>query len=272
MAEKQITLRDKFWLWGHPEGRYNHMYKALEGKLSRMTPMEGCAYLGVNNVFMVPVGIGLDRRQYNTTFRRLNEVAWECYDAASDPKKIEPFIEEAKDFKNIGSVVFDDFIRGGEYKKIPLENLWQIRERLHNNEVRELNMWMVLYTNEFGTDPEFDNDFARYMEPFDGITMWTWNEKDVNLIPERFETLKKMAPNKRYLCGCYLWNFGDGQEATREAVEWQLNWYREKIYQGELEGVILHTNTMGDLGLDAYAAACEWMDKYGDEPYPVFNK
>ena len=178
---------------------------------------------------------------------------------------------KAKEFKNINGVVFDDFVREGQYKEIKIEDLWKIRERLHNNEVRPLDMWMVLYTREFGLDPEFDNSFTHYMKPFDGITMWTWNEKDVPLIPEKFEKLKDMAPGKRYLCGCYLWNFDDEKQATREAVKWQLDWYRDKIYAGEIEGVILHTNTMADLDYDAYAAACEWMDEHGDEPHPKFK-
>ena len=263
-----MKLRDKFWLWGHPEGRYNYMYKCLGTQTSRMSPIEGCSCLGVNNLFMVPVGIGLNKRQYNWAARGLREVAWECYDAATKPEKIETYIEEAKDFKNIGSVVFDDFVRGGEYKKIPVENLWNIRERLHNNEVRHLNMWMVLYTQEFGLNEEDDKDFCRYIEPFDGVTMWTWKESDVPLIPEKFEIFKKMTPNQRRLAGCYLFNFGEGKPATYDAVKWQLDWYREKIYEGELEGVIMHTNTMADLDLEAYNAAFEWMDEHGDEEYP----
>ena len=48
-GEITMKLRDKMWLWGHPEGRYNHEYG--NEKESRMTPMEGCLYLGVKNTF-----------------------------------------------------------------------------------------------------------------------------------------------------------------------------------------------------------------------------
>ena len=68
--------------------------------------------------------------------------------------------------------------------------------------------------------------------------------------------------------GCYLWNFGEEKPATGEAVKWQLDWYRERILAGEAEGVVLHTNTMADLDLEAYDVACEWMDKHGDEVLP----
>ena len=77
-----------------------------------------------------------------------------------------------------------------------------------------------------------------------------------------------MTPTNRRMFGCYLWNFGEHKPATREAVLWQLDWYYEKIKAGEAEGVVLHTNTMADLDLDAYDAACEWMDKHGDDEVP----
>ena len=261
-----MLLRDKFWLWGHPEGRYNNEFGNTNA--SRMTPMEGCLYLGVRNTFMVPVGVDVNRRQYNKSFKTLKEVGWECYDAGKKPEIIEPYIAEAKDFPNIGRVVFDDFVRDGKFREIPVENLHNIHERLHNNEVRPLDMWMVLYTHEFGLNEKDDIDFMEYIKPFDGIIMWTWKESDVPLIPEKFEIFKKMTPNNRRMFGCYLWNFGENKQATGKAVKWQLDWYREKLLAGEAEGIVLHTNTMADLDYEAYDVACEWMDKHGDEVIP----
>jgi hypothetical protein len=261
-----MLLRERFWLWGHPEGRYNNEYGNT--KNSRMTPMEGCLYLGVKNTFMVPVGIDVNRRQYNKSFKTLRQVGWEVYAAGENPEIIEPYIAEAADFPNIGCVVFDDFQRGGGYKKIPIENLWRIRERLHTNEVRPLKMWMVLYTQEFGLDRKKDEDFKRYIEPFDGIIMWTWKESDVVLIDEKFEIFKELTPNNRRMLGCYLYNFGESKQATGKAVKWQLDRYRELILKEEAEGVVLHTNTMADLDYEAYDVAVEWMEKHGDEIVP----
>jgi len=270
-----MVLRDKFWLWGHPEGRYNNEYGNTG--ISRMTPMEGCLYLGVRNTFMVPVGVDVNRRQYNKSFTTLKGVAWECYNAGKDPSVVEPLICEAADFPNINGVVFDDFQRGGaaEYTKIPVENLWKVRERLHNNDVRPLNMWMVLYTNEFDLDPNdpassrYDEKaFEPYVAPFDGIIMWTWCEKNIHWVPKKFEAFKKLTEGKRRMIGCYLWNFGEKKPATAEAVKWQLDWYRERLLAGEIEGVVLHTNTMADLDLEAYDVAVAWMKEHGDEVLP----
>lgn len=258
-----MKIKDRFWLWGHPEGRYNNEYG--NDKISRMTPAEGCAYLGVNNVFMVPVGVDVDRRSYNKSFRRLNKVAWEIDAAGLDPTVVEQVIAEAKEFPNIGACVLDDFQTLRSDGKANLDSLWATRERMHNNEVRNLDMWMVLYTHEFGVDAEKDAQFQPFIEPFDGVIMWTWCEKWVELIPEKWEIFKKMTENKRRMFGCYLWNFGEKKEATRDAVLWQLDWYREKIIAGEAEGVVLHTNTMADLDYDAYNAALEWMAEHEEE-------
>ena len=90
-----MKLRDKMWLWGHPEGRYNHEYG--NDKESRMTPMEGCAYLGVKNTFMVPVGVAVNRRQYNKSFRSLNNVGWDCFGIHKKPEMLDIVIEEARE-------------------------------------------------------------------------------------------------------------------------------------------------------------------------------
>jgi hypothetical protein len=257
-------LRDRFWLWGHPEGRYNHKYG--NEKESRMTPMEGVLYLGARNVFMVPVGVNVNRRQYNKSFSSLNQVGWEIYNAGGNPAAVEPLIEEARAFPNIGCGVFDDFVRGGSYRNIPIENLFEVNRRMHDNGVRRLDMWMVLYTHEFGVDARGDAEFHPFIAPFDGIIMWTWKESDVSLIDAKFELFKQMTAGKRRMLGCYLYNFGENRQATGAAVRWQLDRYREMIRAGEAEGVVLHTNTMADLDYEAYDVAIDWMRVHGDEP------
>ena len=262
-----MVLRDNFWLWGHPEGRYNNEWGNTQK--SRMTPMEACLYLGIRNTFMVPVEWEVNRRQYNKSFKTLRQVGWECFAAVHDPEAIEPLIAEAADFPNLGCVVLDDFVRLTTEQNVDVdvavEMLNKIRDRLHNNPVRKLDMWMVLYTHEFGQNPEEDEKVKRIIEPFDGVIMWNWWEKNVPQIPAKFEILKKLSPNQRRMFGCYLWDFGGEKPATADPVKWQLDWYREQILAGDAEGVVLHTNTMADLDLESYDAACAWMDEHGDE-------
>lgn len=126
-------------------------------------------------------------------------------------------------------------------------------------------MWMVLYTREFGLEGQSDDELIPFLEPMNGIIMWTWEEKDVPLIPEKFEIFKRLTPNNRRMFGCYLYNFGERKQATGAAVKWQLDFYREKLYAKEAEGIVFHTNTMADLDYEAYDAALEWMAIHGDE-------
>jgi hypothetical protein len=234
-----------------------------------MSPMEGCLYLGIRNTFMVPVGVDVNRRQYNKSFKTLNQVGWECFDACKKPELVDQIIEEAKDFKNISCVVIDDFKIGDEdgprYKKLPVSMLKELNDKLHNNPVRRLDSWMVLYTFQFGINEEEDREFQPYMDEFDGVIMWTWQEKDVHLIPEKFEIFKQQTPKTRRMVGCYLYNFGEAKQATGEAVKWQLDYYRELLSKGEIEGVVLHTNTMADLDHDAYKVATDWLEKHKDD-------
>lgn len=262
-----MRIRDTFWQWGHPEGCFNTEYG--NNQVSRMTPMEGCLYLGIQKTFMIPMEHKVNYRQYNQSFETLNEVMWEFqvdYENGILPEQADWLIEEAKLFPNIHGMVLDDFVRDMKYKNIPVESMWALREHLHKH---GLQMWMVLYTHEFGKDPAQDAEFQAYIEPFDGITLWNWKEKNYLQIPEKFEIFKQMAKNKRCMMGCYLYNFGENKEATGDAVTWQLELYKKMLFAGEIEGVVLHTNSMADLGFEAYDACRSWMAAHGDEEIPL---
>ena len=262
-----MKLREKMWLWGHPERRYN--YEFGNDRESRMTPMEACLYLGVRNTFMSPVGWKVDRRQYNKSFITLKEVGWECYKAGETPDLINPIIEEARNFPNNGRVVFDDFKRQnryGDYTKLKMEDLFEVNRRLHEDAPHPMSMWMVLYANEFGLGEEADAEFRRYIDPFDGVIMWGWLESKVKeQFHEKYEIFKKLTHDKRRMLGCYLYNFGESRQATPEIVLWQLDTYREKLLSGEIEGIVLHSNPMADLDYPAFEVAREWMLVHGDD-------
>lgn len=262
-----MRLRDCCWLWGHPEGRYNNAYgNTLK---SRMTPMECCLYLGIRNAFMVPNEWEVNIRQYNKSFTTLDAVGWGyAWHKACDAGKFDEILAEARDFPNVTAVAMDDFKTGDKYKEFSIESLRELHDRLHHNDVRRLNSWMILYTFQFGRDAAADAEFQPYLDVFDGVIMWTWKERDVHLIPEKFELFKKMTPHNRRMFGCYLYNFGENKRATPELVQWQLDFYRERIMAGEAEGIVLHTNTMADLDFEEYEVARRWMELHGDEIIP----
>lgn len=256
-------MRDHFWVWGHPEGKYNHLYGNEDE--SRMTPMEGALYMGARNMFMVPVGVPVNWRQYNKSFVTLQNVGWCIDDAAVDPKSLEKLIEEAKSFPNITCAVFDDFQIYLERNKVPVEKYRAVHERLHNNGVRTLDMWMVLYTHEFGVDAAHDEWFKDYIDCFDGVIMWTWKASDLRDFEEKYAIFKKQTEGKRRMLGLYLYNFGENGKASAEDAAWQLERYSDLLRRGEIEGIVLHTNTMADLDHPAYDVETAWMKEHGDE-------
>lgn len=127
-----MLLRDRCWLWGHPEG---------------------------------------------------------CFNAAMSPEKIEMLIADAREFENIKVGVFDDFKNCDgkdmlpRYQRFPIQNLYDVIERMHNNDARRLDAWMVFYTCFF----------------------------------------KKLTPNNRRMFGCYLYDFDLSKQSTPELVKWQLD-------------------------------------------------
>lgn len=256
-------LRDRFWIWGHPEGRYNHEYGNEQE--SRMTPLEGALYMGARNLFMVPVGVDVNPRQYNKSFTPLDNVGWAIDNAALDPAALNVLLEQAPHFPNITCGVFDDFVGYLAKHPMPPEKFHAVHERMHTEAVRPLDMWMVLYTHEFGIDPAQDEAFMPYIDAFDGIIMWTWEERNLAQFEEKYARFKELTKNKRRMLGLYLYNFGEHKPATAEAARWQLDRYSQLLRAGEIEGIVLHTNTMADLDHPAYDVETAWMREHGDE-------
>ena len=268
-------LKDKLWLWAHPEGKYYNEYGNTE--LSRMTPLEGAMLLDCTGLFMVPAGTLVNRRQYHHSFKPMQRVGWDLLrsnagksleGAGINPDITWELIEEAKEFKNITCGVFDDFIAGGRYKKFPLENIKKTADILHNNDVRRLDMWMVLYVTEFGEDENQDKEFWPYTEPFDGIMLWTMGESNLYQFEEKFKIYKEKTEGKKRILGLYLYNFGDNKKADPDQVLWQLDRYYELLRNKEVDGICLHTNTMADLDHPGYKVCLEWLEKHAYDELP----
>ena len=256
-------LRDKYWIWGHPEncflGHYNHEIEC------RMTPMEGALYMGARNMFMVPNAnkTVVNVRQYNYSFTTLDHVGWLIN---QHPEVHDPIIAEAKDFPNVDCMVFDDFFRiKNTQDPVTVEEMFAMREKLHNNPIRPMDMWMVLYTHEFD-DPKCPDDTVDpYIAAFDGIIMWNWWESRIGEFEKKDAWFRAHTEGKKRMLGLYVYNFGEKKQAEPDVVLWQLNRYYELLKAGEIDGIVLHTNAMGDCDYPAFKVVHDWMLEHGDE-------
>ena len=256
-------LRDKCWIWGHPEncflGHYNHHIEC------RMTPMEGALYMGARNMFMVPNAnkTEVNVRQYNYSFTTLDHVGWLVN---SHPEVYRPIIEEARDFPNIDCMVFDDFFRiKNTQDPVTEEEMFAIHDELHSNSVRPMDMWMVLYTEDFDEPKHPDEDIDPYIGPFDGIILWTWKESDLVLFERKYAWFHAHTEGKKRLLGLYVYNFGEKKQADPDKVLWQLERYSELVKRGEVDGIVFHTNAMADCDYPAFRVVHDWMLEHGDD-------
>jgi len=257
-------LRDRLWIWGHPT---NSLYKAFGlNEPSSMSPMEGMGYLGARNLFYVPMRRPTHYAQCNRAMEPAREVGW----SVETPDMVDTVIEQAHQFPNIRRAVFDDFFSdenaSNNSRHYPPEKLADLRHALHTKAPHPLEMWMVLYTHQF------DRDIARFIDEFDGVSMWIWNESDVVRFEQHCATFFDLTPKQKRLIGCYLYDFGGEKQASAKRVRDQLDRNREFILQGDIEGVILHTNAVADLGYEAVEAAKSWVLEHGDERVPDYRR
>ncbi len=260
-------LRDKYWIWGHPEncflGQYNN------DRVCRMTPAEGALYLGARNMYMVPMDLEVNWRQYDLSLTTMDHVGWMM---DINPDKVEKLIEEAKEFPNIDRAVFDDFftkkilMKQNDDRDVRVAEVEALRDRLHTNEVRPLEMWMVLYTRDFVNKKE--EEVVPYLKPFDGIILWTWEERDLKDFEKNYKWFLDHTEGQKRMLGLYLYDFGGKKPSDPEWVKWELDRYHELLLAGEVEGIVLHTNALADCGYEAFPIAHEWMKKHGDEIIP----
>jgi len=250
-------LRDSLWIWGHPVNSLKGYFGIQE--TSYMSVPDGASYLGADRALYVPMGRETDMTKLNRCMSGLQKTGW----SVENPAQIDEIVRQSYCFPNIDRVIFDDFFSptnpANNYLNYTPESLTALKEKLHKEAARPLSMWMVYYTMLF------DMQVQDYIDVFDGATMWFWNESEVADFDRMVEKFLQFTPNQRRMIGCYLYNFGEEAPATAKAVLYQLDRERELLREGLIEGVLLHTNAVGDLGLEAVEAAKEWIAEHGDE-------
>lgn len=112
----ESTVLDHLWIWTHAPGVHDgiNLGDGRVGK-SRMTPVEGARYLGVNNAYFIhfPDNPPASQfRNYATEFRSLRQVVWSLTGAGGDTSAEgrETVLKLAQEFPNIHGYVLDDFL------------------------------------------------------------------------------------------------------------------------------------------------------------------
>ncbi len=264
-------MKNKIWIWG--QDVQSHHYVGIEQQNlwnlpgeNKMGTMEGAAYLGIRNCCRVAMN-GKPEPPFDEEAEKLisfNKVVWSIIGDSGSARNgdknddLQSVLDIAKKFPNITGGVLDDFFRplnghtDGQ-ARLPLERVAAIRDALHGA-IRPLELWVVIY------ETALTDYYRQYLELCDCLTFWTWNADNLPQLPENIARLRELAPGKKILAGCYLWDYGNACEMPMGMMRFQCAFFEEQMRAEQLEGVIICSNCIADIGLESVEFACKWIN------------
>jgi hypothetical protein len=160
--------------------------------------------------------------------------------------------------------MMDDFFdtRSGPVRgALTLDELDALQQRLKGGAAK-LDLWVVLYTHQL------DAPVAEHLKRCDVVTLWTWKAQELPQLQTNLERAERLAPGKRIVLGCYLWDYGTRKpmpvDAMRAQCEQGLRW----LEQGRIEGMIFLASCIADLELEAVEWTRAWIREVGGRKAP----
>lgn len=261
-------LRDKIWLWGQTPGSHHAAAGYNLPGINRMSPVEGCRFFGISNCCRVAMRLGPIPPFDNESeeLKGLRQVVWSAIGAGGVHRReeqygdLEEVIRQATIYPNIVGAIMDDFLLSESRRNnfIP-EKLRRMKEMLRHEAGRPLEFWTVYYERELHLSVQ------EYLEIFDVITFWTWYGENLLALRKNLDFVREANPSKRLLAGCYMWDYGNGKPLTLELMRLQLDTYREYMHAGKLDGFIICSNCIADVGIEEVELTRTWLDAHGNE-------
>ena len=197
---------------------------------------------------------------------KLDEVVWSIVGAGSVQRNeenlfdLDEVLRQAKLHPNVIGGVMDDFLQNERRREIfSPEVLKKVKNLLRTAVGRPLEYWTVYYEREMHLDVQ------EFLDVFDVITFWTWFGENLQHLEENLNTVISANPDKRFYCGCYLWDYGNGKPLTAEQMQHQLDVYYKYIKAGKVSGIIICSNCCADVGLDTVPQLKAWLAEHGNE-------
>jgi len=262
-------FQNKLWLWGQsPDSHYLEDNTYNLPAHSRMSAVEGCHYFGIPNICRVrmkghPVP---PYDQESIAMRSCREVVWSLLGAGGEPiiddwTDTDEVIRQANLYPNITGGIFDDFFGPKRIAYYTPAKLREMKARIRAGCPRPLDLWVVCYEHNLDDIP----NIADYLAEFDVITYWTWRGCELGRIEENLNRIQQMVPGKRTLAGMYMWNYGERCPLTIEQMEYQASLYLRLIREGTLDGIVICSNCIADLGIEAVEWTRNWIDAHRDD-------
>lgn len=257
-------VRDRLWLWSHVAGAYNGQYH-LPGE-SHLEPSEAVKQLGVANAVMV---IYADQPRppfdsYAQAFAPLRQVVWSIIGDSSSHRNntqtdLPEVIELASRFPNITGAVMDDFFHApkpdGRFSRWSVADVAAFHRELNSH---SLDLWVVVYAHDLVLP------ITEYLQHCDVLTFWTWRAQELADLETNFARLEALAPHRRKLLGCYLWDFGTGKPMPLDALRRQCELGYAWLQSGRIEGMVFVSGSVCDLSLETVDWLKRWIAEVPD--------
>ena len=260
---KMRAFRDDIWLWGQNAGSHHGLW-SLPG-VNKLEPVEGAAFLGIKNCCRVVMGNKpvppFDGE--STKLACFDNVVWSVTGDASSSRNddlddCDEVLRQAELFPNVTGGVLDDFFRPETRSaRFTVEKMRAIAEKMHKAP-RPLELWLVYYAMLMNID------YQDYLDAADVITFWSWNSQELAAAENNIEEVILRTPGKKHYAGCYLYNYGDDRELTENEMATQLELYFKLWKERKIDGVIVCSNAVADLGFAAIDTYLNFMKQYGN--------
>ncbi len=261
------NLRDKVWLWGQMPGGHHACPNYNLPGVNKMTPMEGLEFFGIKNLCRVKLSRESDLSFFDDDLLLKNNEKmekcclsligageWKPKDKRDD---LEDVLAMAKTEKRVCASVMDDFVSKERMKTFTPDVLKELREALHTRIDRPIELWSVLYERDFD---DFSEAVKMRAKEFDVTTFWTWFGKNLVNLEENLKMIKEVNGDGRTMLGVYLYDYGDGKQLPDDLMRLQLDFAKKKLESGEIEGIILCSNCVADIGLTTVPIMLDWLN------------
>jgi len=246
----------RIWLWGQTPGGYDqHGYNLPRG--NRMTPCEALDFFGIENVCRVKLDEEADQSFLTDPWlgEPAKKVCLSLVGAGGEVPKddLEDILTLAAKDERIVSAVMDDFISPKRMKVFTPDKLRYYAERLRTGAPKPLELWSVLY------EKDLDHLPADRVGIFDVTTFWTWFGEHLDDYSANYEGIRRVIGDGRLMLGVYMYDFGNRRPLSDDAMKKQLDFVGDKLVRGEIEGAVLCSNVIADLGLTAVDITRDWI-------------
>jgi hypothetical protein len=258
-------VADRLWLWCHQAGSHNYIKQI--GAESHITPADALQYMGLSNAIMVTFG-GLPEPPLLPHAQALagaQKLVWSIVGDSSSRRNdsssdLEEVINLAPNCPNLLGAIMDDFFHApnanGAISRYSVSQLENFADRLHSAS-RPLDLWVVLYGHDLHLP------VAPLLATCDVVTFWTWTAAALPQLKENLARVQALAPGKRIVLGCYMWDYGRGQTmpiaSMREQCQQGLTWLKT----GEIDGMIFLASCICDLNLETVEWTRHWIAEVG---------